>query len=212
MKKVKILLDNGHGVDTLGKRSPDAVKEMTDSKFYLREYAWTREVAKICYSMLKLRGFDVDLLVPEETDIPLSTRVKRVNNWCSKKGKANVLLVSIHNNAAGDGSRWMSARGWAVYTSPGVTKSDILADYMYKAAETVFKPPLKIRKYKDKYLEKDWEENFTILTKTNCPAVLVENFFQDNREDVWYLNSDSGKAQCIKVIMKGIEDYIRALG
>lgn len=211
MKKIKILLDNGHGSNTPGKRSPDAVKGLTDSKFYLREYAWTREVAKICLDMFRLRGFDAELLVPEETDIPLSTRVRRANDWCNRKGKANVIVVSIHNNAAGNGSRWMSARGWATYTSPGVTKSDTLADYLYKAAEATFKYPLKVRKYKDKYLEKDWEENFTILTKTNCPAVLIENFFQDNRDDVWYLNSDAGKAACAKVIITGVENYIRSL-
>lgn len=212
MKKVKILLDNGHGVDCPGKRSPDAVKGITDSKFYFREYAWAREVAQICYSLLRLRGFDVELLVPEEKDIPLSVRVKRANEWCKKRGNDRVIVVSIHNNAAGNGSKWMSARGWATYTSPGVTKSDKLADFMYQAAESIFKYPQKVRKYKDKYLEKDWEENFTILTKTYCPAVLVENFFQDNRDDVWYLKSDEGKAACSKVIIKGIESYINSLG
>ena len=36
MKKIKILIDNGHGIDTAGKCSPDGS---------LREYKWAREIA-----------------------------------------------------------------------------------------------------------------------------------------------------------------------
>jgi N-acetylmuramoyl-L-alanine amidase len=39
----------------------------------------------------------------------------------------------------------------------------------------------------------DWEENFTILTKTKCAVVLSENFFMDNKEDVIFLLSQTGK-------------------
>lgn len=209
MGKIMVLLDNGHGINTPGKRSPDAAKNITGSAFYLREYAWTREVAKICESMLKMRGYDCEILVPEEHDVPLATRASRVNAWCKKMGKDKVILVSIHNNAAGDGSRWMSARGWAAYTTKGVTKADYLAECLYSAAASVFHYPQKIRKYKDKYLERDWEENFYILTKTSCPAVLVENFFQDNRDDVKYLNSENGKIECARVIVDGIDKYAK---
>ena len=36
-KKLYVILDNGHGVNTPGKRSPDGK---------LREYAWAREIVK----------------------------------------------------------------------------------------------------------------------------------------------------------------------
>ena len=47
---VKILIDNGHGVNTKGKQSPDG---------RLREYAFAREIAKRVESCLKCKGYDV---------------------------------------------------------------------------------------------------------------------------------------------------------
>lgn len=203
-----VLIDNGHGIDTPGKRSPDSLKGYTSSPYQFREYAWTREAANGLYSVLFARGIDARILVPEERDIPLSTRVKRVNDICRKYGASNVLLISVHNNAAGNGSKWMTARGWAIYTTKGITKADELADFIHQEASKEFKSPLKVRTNWDKYLERDYEENFYILHHTNCPAVLVENFFQDNREDVLFLKSDRGKGSCIHVMAQGIENYI----
>ena len=57
----------------------------------------------------------------------------------------------------------------------------------------------------------DWENNFYILKKTSCPAVLTENFFMDNETDCKYLLSPEGKAQIIQLhvdsILKYIEEY-----
>ena len=53
---MKVILDNGHGRDTAGKRSPDG---------RLREYAYTREMARRIAQDLKRQGIDVSLLVPE---------------------------------------------------------------------------------------------------------------------------------------------------
>lgn len=55
----------------------------------------------------------------------------------------------------------------------------------------------------------DWEENFYILQKTKCPAVLTENFFQDNKEDVEFLLSADGKARIVKAHAIGIANYLK---
>ena len=89
---MKILIDNGHGYDTKGKCSPDG---------RLREYAWARKSARKLAGELKGKGYDVELVTPEERDVPLQTRVSRVNKICSAVGAKKVLLVSIHNNASG---------------------------------------------------------------------------------------------------------------
>ena len=123
---MKILIDNGHGVDTAGKRSPDGS---------LREYKYTREIAEKVVSELKKRGFDAERIVTEENDISLSERCRRVNSICDRIGTKNVILVSIHCNAAGNGSQWMNARGWEAWTSVGQTAADKMADCLYKAAE-----------------------------------------------------------------------------
>lgn len=199
MSKFKILIDNGHGIETPGKRSIDG---------RLREYAWAREVASMVVDELKSYGFDADLLTPEIKDVPLRERVDRVNRYCALYGRANVLLVSIHVNAAGDGSRWMNARGWSAYTTPSRTRSDDLADDLYWAARQVFGAPLTIRAdYSDG--DPDWEENFYILKNTYCCAVLTENFFQDNKEDVEYLLSKKGMEDIVTVHVSGIIAYLQ---
>ena len=182
MKRHLILLDNGHGNNTAGKRSPDGT---------LLEYQYTRDVAKSVFNTLKALGYNVELLVPEIYDVPLSERVKRVNQYCNDYGASNVVVVSVHINAAGDGTQWMTARGFSVFTSKGKTKSDELATIMCEEAEKSH-IDFKIRRdFSDG--DADWEENFTILTKTKCPAVLSENFFMDNKEDVNFLLSQTGK-------------------
>ena len=39
---------------------------------------------------------------------------------------------------------------------------------------------------------KYWEANYKILHDSNCPAVLTENMFQDNKDDVKFLLSKEG--------------------
>lgn len=205
---LKVLVDNGHGSDTPGKCSPDARNGLKHSPLYFKEYAWAREMANMMCDVLNALGIDAELLVPEVEDISLTERTRRVNAWCKRLGKDNVLLVSIHVNAAGNGKNWMTARGWSIYTTKGETESDVVADYFCQRAKEVFAPPLKLRLCKDKYLERDHEENFYILHHTACSAVLVENFFQDNKEDVAYLKSDEGKASCLDVMVDGVINYM----
>ena len=171
-----ILLDPGHGHNTPGKRSPNG-------KFL--EYAYNREIATRIVADLTDRGYNAQLLVPEPEDIPLSERVRRVNTACIAHGKSNVILVSVHVNAAGNGSKWMNATGWSCYTSKGKTQSDKLAECLYEAAAKNF-PGKRIRTdYSDN--DPDWEENFYLLRKTLCVAVLSENFFMDSHSDLEYL-------------------------
>ena len=198
-KYMKILIDNGHGENTQGKRSPDGS---------FREYAYAREIAEAVTNELKSLGYDAERIVTELTDISLSERVNRVNKYCDKLGKNNVLLVSIHCNAASNGE-WSKARGWCAYTSKGKTKSDILAEHIYAEAEKQFVGH-KIRMDKQDG-DKDWEENFKVIYETKCIAVLTENFFMDNKEDVAYLMSEEGKKAIINTHVNGIINYIKTL-
>lgn len=58
----------------------------------------------------------------------------------------------------------------------------------------------------------DWEEGFYILRKTKCPAVLTENLFQDNKDDVDFLLSDKGKEAIVKLHVDGIVSYLKSIG
>lgn len=194
---MKILIDNGHGSTTKGKRSPDG---------QFQEYAYAREIAEAVTQQLQERGYDAIRIVPEEEDVPLVDRVSRANKICGEVGTNNVILVSIHCNAAGSGNMWYRATGWSCYTTKGVTKSDDLAKCLYDVAEEQFKGQRIRISGQDE--QKDWEENFYVLRKTKCPAVLTENFFMDNKDDVKYLQSEEGKRAVITTHVEGIIKYI----
>ena len=192
-----ILIDNGHGHNTQGKRSPDG-------KFL--EYSYNREIATRIVADLTDRGYNAQFLVPETEDIPLTERVRRINAHCNTLGKSNVILISIHVNAAGNGTKWLNATGWSCYTSKGQTTSDRIAECFYEAAKKNF-PDRRIRTdYSDN--DPDWEENFYILRHSLCPAVLTENFFMDNPQNLEYLQSRAGKQAIVDTHVEGITEYL----
>lgn len=191
---MKILLDNGHGSNTPGKRSPDG---------RLMEYAYAREIAGRVVCELRKLGFDAELVVNEEVDVPLAERCRRVNGYKASEA----ILVSIHCNAAGNGADWMNARGWEAWTSPGSTKADKLADCLYEAAEE-YLLGMKVRKDMTDG-DPDKESDFYILKHTKSPAVLTENLFQDNREDVDFLLSEEGKKAVVTLHVKGISKFLK---
>ena len=190
---MKIFIDNGHGLMTAGKRSPDG---------QFREPFYNREIARRVVSNLRDRGLDAELLVPEDDDISLAERVRRINAACFLLGKQNVILVSIHVNAAGNGSKWLNATGWSVYTCKGQTASDMLAECLCQAAIKNF-PGRRIRTDMSDG-DMDWEEGFYILRKSLCVAVLTENFFMDSRSDLEYLQSRAGKQAVVDTHVEGI--------
>lgn len=193
-----ILLDAGHGESTPGKRSPDG---------RLREYKYCREIASKVKEELIKKGFQVELVVTDDTDVPLMERCRIVNQYCDKYGKTNTVLVSIHCNAAGNGENWMNAKGWSIFISNNSSnKSKKLAECLFKAAQN---ENLALRKYSQTQVY--WKQNLAICRETQCPAVLTENLFQDNKEDVDFLLSEKGKESITRLHVNGILDYIKAI-
>lgn len=195
---MKILIDNGHGEDTAGKCSPDKS---------LREYKWAREIASRIEAELKSRGYDAQRIVPEQTDISLTERVRRVNDICKHYGAKNCVLVSVHINAAGADGKWHNASGWSCWVAPNAsTNSQTLAQLLYHEAEKH-----ELQGNRNVPHERYWIGNFTIIKRTNCPAVLTENLFQDNKNEVVYLLSEDGKKHITQLHVVGIINYIKQL-
>lgn len=197
-----VLLDNGHGVDTKGKRSPDQT---------LLEYKYTRERVAEIHEALKGYGIKNYILVPEETDISLGNRIARANEYCRQLGTKNVCLVSVHCNASGMGE-WKTAQGWSIWTSKGQTQGDKLADELFAVAKERFAEEGRKVLADKRDGDGDFESNFAILAKSKCAACLVENFFMDNKDDLAYLQSERGQDAIVDVIVEGIVRYIKKYG
>lgn len=200
LPKIKVIIDNGHGDPPLtgGKLSPDG---------RLKEYHYCREIAQRVSRQLTLRGIDTILLVPEKTDTLLRERVRKVNGWARKLGAANVVLVSIHNNAADADGKWHSARGFSVFLSKNASEKSKRLARIFTDNATAMGLMGNRAVPKEKY----WVQSLAMTRDTACPAVLTENLFQDNREDVDFLLSEEGKQAITKLHVDSIIQYIKSL-
>lgn len=101
----------------------------------------------------------------------------------------------------------MNATGWEAWTSRGKTKSDNLADLLYERAKKNFEN-VKIRTdFSDG--DQDKEAGYYILKYTNCPAVLTENFFMDNKSDVEFMLSDVGRHQIVRTHVEALIEWAK---
>lgn len=190
-----ILIDNGHGYDTKGKCSPDG---------RIREYAWARDVAKRLQAKLRQNSLDARLIVTEQNDISLRERCRRVNDICKTVGSKNCLLASIHINAAGGDGKWHTASGFSGWVAPNASdNSKRFARLLHIEAE---KRGLKGNRAVPP--ERYWVGNWAICRDTNCPAVLTENLFMDNLQEVNYLLSETGKNTIVEMHYQAIKNYI----
>ena len=216
-KKLTVILGTAHGKNVAGKRSPDG-------KF--QEWQYSREIVERLREELAKREDLVDVFVDipsAEVPLPqqaeLTRRVRYVNQLCAHRHTERCIYVSIHVDAASSGE-WKNAGGWTAYTSPGRTRSDILATYLYEAAEkhlAGYAAKMEEGKKKGQYGQNqkpfrkdttdgdpDKEANFYVLTRTKCAAVLTENLFMDNKADVAFLTSEDGKKAIVALHKEAI--------
>ena len=216
-KKLTVILGTAHGKNVAGKRSPDGIFE---------EWQYSREIVERLREELAKREDLVDVFVDipsAEVPLPqqaeLTRRVRYVNQLCAHRHTERCIYVSIHVDAASSGE-WKNAGGWTAYTSPGRTRSDILATYLYEAAEkhlAGYAAKMEEGKKNGQYGsnqkpfrkdttdgDPDKEARFYVLVRTKCAAVLTENLFQDNKADVAFLTSEEGKKAIVALHKEAI--------
>lgn len=196
-----IILDNGHGgilngeYQTKGKRSPK-----WDNGIQLFEGDFNRDIVNKLSILCKTHSIDNTILVPELSDIPLAKRVERVNRLY--KYKRDSILISVHANAGG-------GTGFEAFTTKGETKSDAIAEILIKQFITTI-PELRLRKdTSDGDLDK--EEQFYIIRRTHCPAVLLECAFMDTYEPDCRMMIENPDI-FVKAIFNGIKNLSEVYG
>lgn len=199
------LIDTGHSRYPVsqGKRSP--LRE-DGTRFY--EYDSNRKIAALVVEKLNALGIENHyVLNPEkETFTSLGQRVANANAYAREYGKQNCLFISFHSNAIGNGEEWKdSARGWSIYTSKGTTKSDAYATIFFEEAAKVL--PQYGQTVRTDYSDgdPDYEENFTVLSTTICPAVLIEALFYTSRPDLAFLDSHLGREILAQIVVNAIK-------
>ena len=215
MKKNEVVIAIGtpHRLREPGKQSPDGS---------LRECVYGREIASEVAAKLQAMGYKcvidyMPLDLPKQMQSPmadqerqreLAMRVNFINELCRQNGKQNVIYVCIHVDASPPvDNKWHQANGWSVRVGTKASaKSKLLADCLFDAAEAhglKMRRPSKDQKY--------WPQALYVLNRTDCPAVLTENLFQDNINDVALLLSDEGRHIIERIHVEGIIKFIESL-
>lgn len=187
--KYHYLIDAGHGgwlindkhpegyYPTVGKKSP---KDPVTGKVVIYEGVNNRILASMLVNELKRMRISASLLVPEEDDISLGDRVRRANK---ENKERKCILISIHSNGAGSDGKWANAKGISLHIAPKRSKkTEQLVDIMEDEFKENFANMTKWRGVKS--------DNFYIISKSNCPAILCEIGFHDNLEEAKKMLTD----------------------
>lgn len=174
----KIIVDAGHGSDTLGKRSPDGT---------LREFMFNEAVAINLKKLLSVQGFTVIFSHDGTRDVALSERISLAN-------KLRVAaFVSIHANAYG--TNWNDANGIETYTCLRPSKTSLIM------AECVQQSLYLRTGRKNRGVKKG---DFAVLRETKMPAILVECGFMTNKTEANLLKSPAFQQECAEAIYFGL--------
>lgn len=194
-RRVLVILDYAHGSDVPGKCSPDG---------RFKEYRWSRKVGGMLKHELEREGFTVALTNSSDKEIGLSRR-KEIANEINTPRCGIKLLVSLHNNAAGNGKDWGKARGFEIYTPKKQTRSDLFATIIFDQLQKDFPLELGYKHRFDKLDgDTDKEENFTVLMGRSYWAVLLEWLFQDNKQDLELLEDDRVNQKLVNSLVKSL--------
>ena len=155
--KPKVAVDPGHGGTDAG-----AVK-------YLREEDVNLTMALACRDFLELHDVAIWMSRTKDVNTDLNKMCRDINKWGAD------LAISVHNNAGG-------GDGFEVYHSLVGGKSRTLAKNIETKVKEIGQNSrgLKTRR-STKFPGQDY---YGFIRMTNCPAVICEGVFVDNKTDV----------------------------
>lgn len=176
------LLDNGHGKEQSGKRSP-----FFEDGTRFEEWAFNRDVVQRMAKRLDKIGVQYYVVVPEDNvGSFLRERVQRANQKESPLGLPKI-FVSVHSNAIGLSDWNNRAQGIEVWHYPNSNSGRHLASAFQRALLK------RLPDWADRGLKSHTPGNskiFYVLANTSMPAVLTENGFYTHEEEAKLLMTD----------------------
>lgn len=188
------VLDAGHGGlrDGYYTTCPNKMHVFPDG-FTIYEGVINREITRRVWLQLVEHSIDFSLIHDEVDDDPLQIRTMRANKIYARDKRA--VLVSIHSNAGG-------GQGNEVFVHPAAGKRTKAIAQVFCDRYMADFPMWRFRRHSK---DQDYKTaNFHMLRETQCPAILLESFFFDEREQAEYLASECGQQDIADCIVRAI--------
>ena len=183
---MKIAIDAGHGLNTLGKRCLKSI----DPK-QTREWVLNDRIAD--YLTEYLKGYECTVKrvddVTGKKDISLSNRCKTANNWGAD------FYLSIHHNAGINGG---TGGGVVIYT---YTKTSAATN---KKRDIIYNEVIAQNKLRGNRSDPTLTANFYVVKNTKMPAVLIECGFMDSKTDTPQILTDDFAKKTAKGLCNGL--------
>lgn len=209
MKNFVVYLDAGHGgigLDNEYTTAPDKQYRHRQGEFHgdgwFYEGVWNRVMTYLIAAKLDHLGIRNMIISHPWLDLDLYERCDRVN-WYVRNYAPGVLL-SIHANS----SPGHNARGYEVFTSPGVTRADLLATLHYESTRSLLGDRIRYRADWWSDGDPDKEAKFTMLTRTIPPAILIEHLFFDQYDDARMLMDSAVRDLFAEASIRAITKYL----
>jgi N-acetylmuramoyl-L-alanine amidase len=184
-----IALDDGHGMQTPGKRTP----YISEIGRYIPENEFNRAAVRFLDSELRRCGFRTLLVAPTDADTSLKSRTDLAN---VRRADA---YISIHYNAYDSAFNGYDPEGLSVHVYPGSKGSR-------KLAECVIKYLAQGTSQKNRGIQ---ENDFHVLRETNMVAILSENGFMDNKREALLMLDVNFQKEVAVEHAKGICEYFQ---
>jgi N-acetylmuramoyl-L-alanine amidase len=213
MKKYGIILDDGHGIDTPGKRSPIFQEDTEINGILFKEgecfveNKFNLAVVKILKRELE-NVYEVRESAPSILDVPLKQRMVNEAKYYEefKKMGLTSLFISIHANAhqpinAKTGVSdltWNNAQGIETFHYTGSRLGKELATFIQRATSDLGPRDRGVK-----------SSNYYVLRKSKSIAVLYEGGFMTNKQELGLLADPKFQEKTAQAIIQGIRQFIR---
>jgi N-acetylmuramoyl-L-alanine amidase len=196
---MKAIIDCGHGGLINGKYQSIAKTSKSyrfPDGFEVLEGVINRQISKKLEHKLQLANIPfISGNTHDQTDKPLQQRINQINKWY--ENDKSLFVLSIHANKMNpeDSGPSQAGTGFEIIHKDDA-KSKSLADKL----ATLYKSELPQFRYR-----RTFTTPFLAILKTDCPSILCENLFYDNRKEAEYISSELGQENISDILFKFIK-------
>lgn len=223
MKRIYIILSDGHGEDTLSSKfSPVfyTVTKLGDMEFLpgerFYENYFNKRVTDLLEDKLIKAGFACNQLAPEHRDISLTERKVRqeiIYNQAISYG-FKPITISIHANGLGLGDKWNKAQGIETFYKSNILPEEADGEEVKeskKLANIIQKNIIHYRKYWQPYNKLTNRgvktANFFIFRNYKGIVVLPESEFMTNIDTLKLLCSEEYQEQTAEAYFQAVKEF-----